>query len=152
MLISPISPISVLFFSPVKNSRELALHILSRIDTDNAYIGILLNAELRKYTLDSRDKALVTELVYGVVRWRKTLDWYLDQVCKKPIQKTTPWFRHILRLGAYQLLFLDKIPPSAAINECVNLAGQYSRHSGIPPKTAKGFVNAALHQRNSYRS
>lgn len=130
----------------MENSRELALKILSRIESEKAYIGILLDAELRKSSFEPRDKALVTELVYGVVRWRKTLDWYLDQVCKKPVQKTHPWLRQILRLGGYQLLFLDKIPPSAAINESVKLAGKYSRKLKLSARTAKGFVNAVLRQ------
>jgi 16S rRNA (cytosine967-C5)-methyltransferase len=130
----------------MENSRELALRILARIESGKAYAYALIDKELRQSALDSRDKALVTELVYGVVRWRKTLDWYLDQVCKKPVSKTHPWLRLILRLGGYQLLFLDKIPPSAAINESVKLAGISSHKSGIPAQTAKGFVNAALRQ------
>lgn len=131
----------------MRNSRELAVHILYRVETDQAYVNLVLDTELQKLsTLDSRDKALVTELVYGVCRWQKTLDWYLDQVCKKPIRQTRPWLRHILRIGAYQLLMLDRIPPSAAINESVKLAGKYSRKVKLPAKTAKGFVNAALRQ------
>jgi len=130
----------------MKNSRELALQLLVRIESGKAYTGVLLDAELRKSALDARDKALVTELVYGVVRWRKTLDWYLDQVCKKPVPQANLWLRQILRLGGYQLLFLNKIPPSAAINEAVKLAGTYGRKAGIPARTAKGFVNAALRQ------
>jgi len=138
--------LSSVVFSLMRNSRELALQILFRIESGKAYIGVLLDTELGKSSLDSRDKALTTELVYGIVRWRKTLDWYLDQVCKKPMRKTHPWLRHILRLGGYQLLFLDKIPPSAAVNESVKLAGKYSSKSKIPARSAKGFVNAALRQ------
>lgn len=128
----------------MKKSRELALQMLARIEASDAYTGILLDAELRISSLDARDKALVTELVYGVTRWRKTLDWYVAQVCKKPLRKAHPWLRHILRLGCYQLLFLDKIPASAAINESVNLAGTYGKKIGMPAQTAKGFVNATL--------
>ncbi len=133
--------------SSIKNSRELALHILNRIETDQAYITVILDAEFANAKcFDSRDRALTTELVYGVERWKKRLDWYLDQVCKKPVRQTTPWMRHILRLGAYQLLMLDRIPPSAAINESVKLAGKYSRNAQLPARTAKGFVNAVLRQ------
>ncbi len=131
----------------MENSRELALQILSRVESDNAYISALLDAEFRKAaSLDARDRALVTELAYGVIRWQKTLDWYLDQVCKKPMRKTHPWLRRILRSGAYQLLMLDRIPPSAAVNETVKLAGKYSRKLRLPAKTVKGFVNASLRQ------
>ena len=94
----------------MENSRELALQILARIESGKAYASVLMDTELRNSSLDPRDKALVTELVYGVMRWRKTLDWYLAQVCRKPLQKTHPWLRYILRLGGYQLFFLDKIP------------------------------------------
>jgi 16S rRNA (cytosine967-C5)-methyltransferase len=133
-------------------SRSLVVRILARIETGKAYADAVLDAELRKSGLERRDRALATELVYGVLRWRRTLDWYLDQVCRKPMRNTSPWLRRILRLGCYQLLFLDKIPPSAAINESVKLAGAYSRKIGLPAKTAKGFVNAALRQLDRTRS
>lgn len=135
----------------MENSRELAIYILSRLEASHAYLGILLDAELRKSSLNPKDKSLVTELVYGVTRWRKTLDWYLDQVCKKPIDTAHPILRQILRSGAYQLLMLDRIPASAAINESVKLAGQYSQETGLPAKTAKGFVNGVLRQLDRMR-
>ncbi len=123
------------------------MYILSRVESDNAYVSILLDAELRKIpALDPRERALVTELVYGVTRWQKTLDWYLNQVCKKPLQKTAPVLRQLLRLGAYQLFMLEKIPPSAAVNETVKLAGKYAKRLRLPAKTAKGVVNGVLRQ------
>ncbi len=129
----------------MKKSRELAVQSILRVESDAAYINIILDTEFRKTpSLDPRDRALVTELVYGVVRWQKTLDWYLDQVCRTPMRKTHPFLRQILRVGAYQLLMLDKIPPSAAVNESVKLAGKYAKTFRLPAKTAKGFVNAAL--------
>ncbi len=129
------------------NSRNIALQVLCRVERDRAYINIILDAELQKFSgLDQRDKGLATELSYGVVRRQKTLDWYLDQICKKPMQKTNLCLRSILRLGAYQLLMLDRIPPSAAINESVKLAEQYSRQIKLPAKIAKGVVNGILRQ------
>ena len=129
------------------NSREIALQVLCRIERDRSYITIALDTELQKFpTLDQRDKGLATELVYGTVRHQKTLDWYLDQFCKKPMQKTNLVLRAILRLGAYQLLMLDRIPPSAAINESVKLAARYRRQIKLPVKTAKGVVNGILRQ------
>lgn len=131
----------------MQNSRELALRILARIEAEQGYASIVLDAELQKAAFpDPRDKALVTELVYGVVRWQKRLDWYLDQICQKPIHVSPPWLRHILRIGSYQLLLLDKIPPSAAINESVKLAEKYKKKLNMPSKTAKGVVNAILRQ------
>ncbi|MBD3309312.1 16S rRNA (cytosine(967)-C(5))-methyltransferase RsmB [candidate division KSB3 bacterium] len=132
------------------NSRAVALQILARVETGRAYADLLLDAALTNApALDARDKALTTELVYGVLRWQKRLDWYLDQVCNKPLRTTHPWLRMILRLGAYQLLMLDKIPPSAAINESVKLAETSRSKANLPAKTAKGFVNAVL--RNLHR-
>lgn len=131
----------------MQNSRELAVHILARIEAEQAYANIVLDAELRKSSLrDPRDRALVTELVYGVLRWQKRLDWYLDQICKKPLQQSSPWLRHILRVGGYQVLMLDKIPPSAAINESVKLAEKYRKKLNLPANTAKGVVNGILRQ------
>ncbi len=134
----------------MQNSREVALTIVARVETEQAYAGILLDAELRRFAWDPRDKALITELVYGVLRWRRTLDWYLEQVSKKPLKKMHPWLRRIVWLGAYQLLFLDKIPASAAINESVTLAGKYGRKAKLPANTAKGVVNGIL--RSLHRS
>ncbi len=131
----------------MENSRDLAVQILARIEAEQAYANIILDTELQKASLrDPRDKALTTEIVYGVLRWQKRLDWYLDQVCKKPMQQAPPWLRHILRVGSYQILMLDKIPPSAAINESVKLADKYRRKLKLPAHTAKGVVNGILRQ------
>ncbi len=128
----------------MQNSREIALIVVARVETEQAYAGIVLDAELRRSSCDARDKALVAELIYGVLRWQSTIDWYVQQVSNKPLKKMHPWLRRIVRLGAYQLLFLDKIPPSAAINESVILAGKYGRKAKLPIKTAKGVVNGIL--------
>ena len=83
------------------------------------------------------DRAFITELVYGVLRQRGFLDWIIEKFTKKPIKKSSPLIRNILRLGAYQLLFLDKVPISAAVNESVRLAKEKEKRSS-------GFVNAVL--------
>ncbi len=129
------------------NARELALNILTRIEDEQAYINLLLDAELQKTKfIDARDAGFVTELAYGVVRWQRRLDWLLDQVCNRPMQKTDPELRRLLRLGAYQLLMLDRVPASAAINETVKLAGKLGKESKLPPQVAKNFVNGVLRQ------
>ncbi|GAK52488.1 sun protein [Candidatus Moduliflexus flocculans] len=135
------------------NAREVALRILTRIEAEHAYTNLLLDAELQKTTFDNeRDAGFVTELVYGVIRWQKRLDWFLDQVCKKPMQKTDPALRRLLRLGAYQLLMLDRVPASAAINETVKLAGKLGKESKLPPQVAKNFVNGVLRQLDRQRA
>lgn len=124
-------------FKP-STARELALAILYQVEVKKAYADLALDAELRRSSLSPEDKALVTELVYGVLRWQKNLDWQLEQVCTKPLKKTTPWIRNILRLGAYQLLFLTRVPGFAALNESVKLA----KKVGYPG--SHNLVNAIL--------
>jgi len=119
-------------------ARELALAVLYQVEVEKAYADLALDAELSRSSLRPEDRALATELVYGVLRWQKNLDWHLEQVCRKPLKKTTPWIRNILRLGAYQLLFLTRVPTFAALNESVKLA----KKVGYPG--SHNFVNAAL--------
>ena len=88
--------------------------------------------------MDSRDKGLATELVYGSIKYRGRIDWVLNHYAKPKVSKMDPWIRNILREGLYQLMFLDKIPPSAAVNEAVNLAKIYGKRG------SEKFVNGVL--------
>lgn len=120
------------------NVRDLALKVLYSIHEEDAYSNLALGEVLRRYSLSRQDRALLTELVYGVLRWRGTLDYYLSHVLTRPLQKLEPRVRDLLRLGAYQILFLSKIPVPAAVNEAVKLARKYG-HEGIA-----AFVNGVL--------
>ncbi len=100
------------------------------------YLEERLEAALRENALSPADKGLTQELVFGVTRWRMTLDWLIAQKTQRQQQK--PLMANILRLGLYQLLFLDRIPDHAAVNESVDLARQF----GLV--TQAGFVNAVL--------
>ena len=80
--------------------------------------------------LDGRDRAFLLELVYGVLRNRTRIDWLLDRFSAQPVAATDAWTRNILRLAAYQLLFLDRVPPSAAVNTATELAKVHGRKSG----------------------
>lgn len=111
------------------SAREIALEILYKVDVEDTYANIAVRDVLKISILNSLDRGLVTELVYGTVRTRNTIDWFLNQLLNKGIKKVTPWIRNILRLGVYQLYFLDKIPASAAVNESVKLAKKYG-HAG----------------------
>lgn len=122
-----------------KNSpRQKAFEILLKIHNSNAYSNLTLDTYLQKDDMEIRDKAFVSALVYGVCERQLTLDYNLSKYLKQPIKKLKPEVLISLRLGAYQLLFMDKIPASAAINESVNLT------KANRAAFASGLVNAVL--------
>lgn len=118
-----------------KNPRHIAFGILNRVEGTDAYADILLDAELG--TLAEIDRALATEITYGVLRWRMRLDHIIDTFSSIKAKKLEHRVLTALRIGLYQLFFLTRIPASAAVNESVNLVRQQGK------KTA-GFVNAIL--------
>lgn len=122
------------------NARELALNCLYQIEVGEAYANLVLEKELSKSDLPRVDKALTSELVYGVLTWKLTLDAIIMQYSSIKQKKISDWILNILRLGVYQIVFLDKIPVSAAVNESVKLAKRYGHEA-----SAK-FVNAILHR------
>jgi 16S rRNA (cytosine967-C5)-methyltransferase len=121
-----------------RNVRRLASDILAKVDSRKAYADILLDQALNATALNERDRALLTELTYGTLRWRGNIDGQLSRYLRQPLAKTDPLIRNLLRVSVYQLRFLDKIPDYATVNEAVELA---RNHSG--GKSA-GFVNAVL--------
>lgn len=120
------------------NARNSALETLIEILEDGAHANIAVNKRLSQFPLKGPERGLFTELVYGVTRTRNTLDWVLAKFLKKDLESFTPQIRNILRLGTYQLLYLDKIPAHAAINESVEQAKIYG-HKGVA-----GLVNGVL--------
>jgi len=106
--------------------REKALEILCRVET-GAFADALLDRARQAF--DARDSAFILELVYGALRNRTLLDWTLDQFSAQPLAKTDAETRNILRLGAYQMLFLDKVPVHAAVNTAVDLARDHGNKS-----------------------
>ena len=124
----------------IDKTRELALKILYKIEQEKAYSNIVLNDELNKNRkqLIEKDIGLISELVYGVTTWRLTLDTIIKKYSKIRLKKISPWILNILRIGIYQIIFLDKIPKSAAVNESVKLAKRYGHLS------SSNFVNAIL--------
>jgi len=120
-------------------ARETALRVLHRLDESDLFADWALDSALRRSHLQRRDRALVTELVNGVLRWRKYLDGVLDYLLKGTrTAGLTSWIRNILRIGLYQILFLDKIPPAVATHESVSLAKKFG-HTGTA-----SLVNAVL--------
>ena len=121
------------------SARRIALEVLYKIEVKGAYSRIALDSALSTHELSKEDRALVTELVYGVIRRLNTLDWVLNSYSfNRKIEEFSPYVRNILRLGAYQLMYLDRIPPYAAINESVEMSKEFE-HSGVV-----SIVNAVL--------
>lgn len=127
----------------MKNARQTAFEILNKIQRDNSYSNLLLDSAFEKSDMDQKDKAFASALVYGVLERMITLDYELSQYLRQPLKKLKPQVLTILRLGAYQLLFMDKIPASAAINESVKL----TKNNGA--SFASGLVNAVLRKVSS---
>ena len=123
--------------SPLASARGRAVEILVRVHEDDAWATRLLES-IDEDALDARDHALVHEIVLGVLRWRGALDGVLASVLRTPLAGLEPAVRETLRIGAYQILFLDRVPDHAAVDESVTLA---RRASG---PGAAGLVNAVL--------
>ena len=104
------------------DARDVALEVLLAIETRGAFLQPALEGAARRADLDSRDRALALELVSGVERWRARLDWSLDRLIRRGLGSTSEPVRWILRIGAYQLLMLDRIPARAATHTAVRHA------------------------------
>ena len=123
------------------SARAIALSLLVESVKSEEGIDVLLDRALARCSFDSRERALTVEITYGVLRRLSTLDWRLEPVLEKPLPRLPVAVQMVLRLGAYQLLFLDRIPQSAAVNESVNLARAFT---GTVGRDWSGFVNAVL--------
>ena len=121
------------------SARETAVLTLAACEKQGAWSDGHLKRAIREQGLDRRDGALCARLCYGVLQNKLLLDWRLGRVCSMGLERLEPKVLCALRVGAYQLLFLDKIPPSAAVNEAVELAKRHSRN----PRAA-GLVNGVL--------
>ena len=119
-------------------AREIALQVLISCRTNHAWADAALKVQIDRNQLTRSDAALCSRIVYGVIQNELLLDYYLSAYCSQKPDKLQPPLLEILRMGAYQILFLDKIPDSAAVNESVNLAKRFKREQ------AAGFVNAVL--------
>lgn len=118
--------------------RQLALEILCRVETTDAFADQLISSVAARRGLSDQARAFLRELTYGVLRWRNRLDWLLSQCSARALETLTPRVRNVLRLGAYQVAMMERIPVHAAVNETVRLARQVE-HVGVA-----GFVNAVL--------
>ncbi|HLW46484.1 MAG TPA: 16S rRNA (cytosine(967)-C(5))-methyltransferase RsmB [bacterium] len=119
-------------------AREVALEVLHRVNAGGAWSGAALRAALGRAGLTSADEAFATELVYGTLRHRAQVDWALGRTLRGRLDRLPPRIRDVLRLGAYQLTFLSRVPAHAACDETVELA----RRVGHPGTVS--LVNAVM--------
>src|SRR5579863_453674 len=118
-------------------ARKIAFEVLRRVEEEGAYASDLLHAELGA-GVKAEDAGLATELVLGVLRWRRLLDFLLERQLKKPVARLDLPVALALRIGIYQLRFLERIPARAAVNESVELVKRARKTS------AATLVNAVL--------
>ena len=114
--------------------RQLAHTLLQRVETNDQFLNLALDHALQSSNLSDQDRGLCSALVYGVTERRITLDYQISHLSSRPCEELDLSVRTALRLGLYQLIYMDRIPPHAAINECVSLV----------TRKASGFVNAIL--------
>jgi len=119
-------------------TRLLALRVLERVQRASAFADIALNVALTRSGLSAPDRAFATELVYGTLRWRGRIDYLLEQCLDRDLEKLEPLVATALRLGAYQIVFTDGVPATAAVDESVRCV----RAAGV--ERATGLVNAVL--------
>ena len=120
------------------HTRLLALRVLERVSSAGAYADLLLHSALARSSLNAPDRAFATDLVYGTLRWRGKIDYYLSHFVDQDLAKLEPLVASTLQLGAYQLLCTDRVPASAAVDQsvrCIRAAGM---------GRATGLVNAVL--------
>lgn len=119
-------------------ARDTALEVLMQVSGANAWSDGSLKRTIAKNGLDNRDAALASRIAYGVIQNKMLLDYYIGCYCTRRPSHLEPVILNILRIGAYQILFMDKVPHRAAVNEAVEMVKRNGR-----PK-ASGLVNAVL--------
>ena len=121
------------------NAREAAFLSLLKYENHGVYSNIELSYSIERNHLEGAEKALYTALFYGVIERKLTLDYYIAALSDRPEREIDINIRVILRIGLYQLLYMNKIPESAAVNESVKLAGRF-----YAKKNSESFINAVL--------
>lgn len=121
-----------------RDAREASLLALQRVEEDGAFVNLALAEVLSTAPMEQRDKALATEITYGVITHRLTLDWMISQVAARPVEKIDALLLQILRIGFYQLFYLTRVPASAAVHATVELVKKGKK------KGLASFVNGVL--------
>ncbi len=121
-------------------ARRIAVDVLLRVERKGAFASLALDAALERAHPAPRDRALATEITYGVLRWRGRLDWVIARAAGRPAEAVALPLLCVLRAATYQLLFLDRVPAYAAVDQAVRQARD------LGPARAAGFVNGVLRQ------
>jgi 16S rRNA (cytosine967-C5)-methyltransferase len=124
--------------TPAAPARLVAARVLERVLRDAAFADLALDAELSRRRLQPRDVSLAAELVYGTLRWQRYLDWILQPHARRPMDTLDVRALVVLRLAAYQIAFLERVPAFAAVSDAVTLARE------APKPGVDRFVNAVL--------
>ena len=133
--------------SPHKTARYAAIETLCKLAQTRLPIAQLFEQAVEEHKVSEADRQLAMKICYGVLRRKEYLDLILSQLCRQPLSKIKPFAYHALHTGLYQLLFLDRVPPSAAVNETVKAVA--AAHLSKP---IQGFVNGVLRQSIRKRS
>ena len=123
------------------NVRDAALTILLAVDKNQAYSNLLLHQTIEKHKIDAKDRALLTELTYGTLQHKYTLDYFLEPYLRG---KVDIWVRWLLRMSLYQMHYLTRIPAHAAVNEAVEIAKRRG-HKGIA-SMVNGILRSVLRE------
>ncbi len=129
--------------------RGLAVKVLNRVERSDSYLDKLLDYEMRNSELSGQDKALLFEIVHGVVRWMGRLDWILNGFYKGQFSKAIPNLKNGLRVALYQILFLDKVPDHAAVNEAVEFVKRLQGQK--PADLTNAILRNIIRTKNSIR-
>ncbi len=120
-------------------AREAAFLSLKRCDDGNKYSNLEIDAALKKHNFSSADRGLFTTIVYGVIERRITIDYIIGRFSKQTVEELESDMLCALRVGVYQIMYLDRVPDSAACNETVEIVKRYCKSKGAPP-----YANAVL--------
>lgn len=115
------------------DARSLAVKILTRVERTDAYLEKLIDFEIKTDLLNDYDRSLLNEICHGVIRWMRRLDWFLNGFYRGNWEKCTPEIKNTLRVALYQILFLNKIPDYAAVNEATEFVKKIStqKHADV---------------------
>ncbi len=129
--------------------RGLAVKVLNRVERSDAYLDKLLDNELSKSELKGQDKALLYEIVHGVVRWMGRLDWVLNGFYKGQFSKAIPNLKNGLRVALYQIMFLDRVPDYAAVDEAVEFVKKLQGQK--PADLTNAILRNIIRSKNAIR-